>query len=367
MRKKLEMFVVKLKKYEEKHPVGIILLAALITLLAVGIVSACIYVRQVIRMDSVGYVQFSDKEFEKEVQKLFGKKHFTLTELESISSLEIENNNDLSDISDLVYFSNLTSLSIRYCDISDISVLSGLDKLSTVNLVGNDVSDLNALSNCDNLTELYLGNNEITDITPLYSLSNLTSLMVQQNNISVLEPGMEQMISLNTINVQENRLINIDELAEVENLSYIYASSNKITDTPYLDGMDNLTVLDLGDNAFQELGDIGNLENLQELHINNNYLNNLDVLQSCPNLIRLNLSYNEFDNLNGIEQYQKLQYLDMRGTRINEVSVLSELPEFNTIYVNSDFDRSQLDFMIGNFRNGDTETKQYLLEKQYNL
>ena len=47
--------------------------------------------------------------------------------------------------------------------------------------------------------------------------------------------------------------------------------------------------------------------------------------------------------------------------------VLENLHNFNTIYLDNDFDRSQIDFMIGNFKNGDEKTKQYLLDKQYNL
>ena len=175
------------------------------------------------------------------------------------------------------------------------------------------------------------------------------------------------MSGLNTISVEGNRLIDIDQLANAPNLSYLYAPANKLSVTPHLERMNKLVVLDLGDNSFQELGYMGNLDQLQELHIDDNYLDNLEVLQSCPNLERLILSYNQFTSLEGIEQCQKLQYLDIRGTQIEDVSVLSGLSEFNTIYVDDDFDRSQLDFMIGNFRNGDIKTKQYLLEKQYNL
>ena len=96
-------------------------------------------------------------------------------------------------------------------------------------------------------------------------------------------------------------------------------------------------------------------------------MNNLDVLASCPNLSKLIISYNQYENLNGIEACENLQYLDIRGTFIQDVSCLSELQQFNTIYVDDEFDRTQLDFMISNFRNGDLLTKKYLLEKQYNL
>ena len=80
-----------------------------------------------------------------------------------------------------------------------------------------------------------------------------------------------------------------------------------------------------------------------------------------------NISYNEYSRLNGIEQCPDLEFLSMKGTKITDISVLENLHNFNTIYLDNDFDRSQIDFMIGNFKNGDEKTKQYLLDKQYNL
>ena len=112
---------------------------------------------------------------------------------------------------------------------------------------------------------------------------------------------------------------------------------------------------------------MGNLEQLEELDIYSNHLEDFDVLKSCPNIKRLNISYNEYSGLNGIEQCPDLELLSMKGTMITDISVLENLHNFNTIYLDNDFDRSQIDFMIGNFKNGDEKTKQYLLDKQYNL
>ena len=253
-------FSERVKRYETKHPFKIIILPVFITLFMVGIIVACIYTVKVREIESTSYIQFSDVSFEKEIQVLLKKEHFTLSELQDVSSLIIENNYELENISDLVYFSNLKSLSIRHCNISDISVLGKLDKLTTLDLTGNNVSDLTPLSTCNNLEQLLLEDNNITDITPLYSLSNLKTLMLQQNNISIIPSGIEQMSGLNTISVEGNRLINIDELANAPNLSYLYAPDNKISVTPHLERMNNLVVLDLGDNSFQDLGYMGDLE-----------------------------------------------------------------------------------------------------------
>ena len=102
------------------------------------------------------------------------------------------------------------------------------------------------------------------------------------------------------------------------------------------------------------------------LHFDN-CLTSLENVKSYKNLESLNISDNQITNLNGIERLEQLKSLDIRGNQITDVSVLENLPEFNTIYVDDDFDRSQLNFMVGNFRNADTLTKEYLLKAQYNL
>ena len=140
-----------------------------------------------------------------------------------------------------------------------------------------------------------------------------------------------------------------------------------LSERPELECLTNLFLLDLGNYAFSELGYLGNLEQLEELDIYSNHLEDFDVLKSCPNIKRLNISYNEYSGLNGIEQCPDLEFLSMKGTKITDISVLENLHNFNTIYLDNDFDRSQIDFMIGNFKNGDEKTKQYLLDKQYNL
>lgn len=367
MKNRINILLERLKNYEKKHPLKIVVWTAFLIFLLFGVVYLGSYFIQVSGLKATSYVHFSDRNFEREVKKILKTKNITYDDLKNISVLEIENNSEIESIEDLVYFENLTSLSIKNCNISDISIIEKLENLIYLDLSGNNISDLKPLSKCYTLEEVWLANNKITDISPLYSLNNIEVLMVQNNNISELESGIGEMERLYSICLDENRLISIDELANVKKLSHLYAASNKLFITPRLEGLENLIVLDLGNNAFQQLGYMGDLEQLQELSIDRNYLDDLEVLQSCPELIKLDLSYNQYTSLKEIDQCKNLQYLDIRGTHVEDVSLLEELEEFNTIYVDDNFDRTQLDFLINNFRNGDIKTKQYLLTKQYNL
>ena len=71
--------------------------------------------------------------------------------------------------------------------------------------------------------------------------------------------------------------------------------------------------------------------------------------------------------MSGIEKFGQLQLLDIRGNQIDDVSVLEKMPTINSIYVDDNFDREQLDFLVGKFRDADPLTRAYLLKKQHNL
>ena len=109
------------------------------------------------------------------------------------------------------------------------------------------------------------------------------------------------------------------------------------------------------------------MESVIELNLSSNALDSLEFIDKFPSLNKLNVSMNPYNSLLGIEKCKTLGSLDIRYTNITDVMMLQSLPNFNTIYVNDNFDHSKLDFMIGNFRNADKITKDYLLEKQYSL
>ena len=112
---------------------------------------------------------------------------------------------------------------------------------------------------------------------------------------------------------------------------------------------------------------MGGLPALEELDVSSNYLSDLGFLKSYPNLKKLILANNEFETLEGVLECGQLEYLDIRGTEIQDVTLLQRLENFNSIFVDDSFDRSQLEFMVGCFRETDTLTKQYLLKIQHKL
>ena len=52
---------------------------------------------------------------------------------------------------------------------------------------------------------------------------------------------------------------------------------------------------------------------------------------------------------------------------VTNIDELKSLKNLNSIYLNEDFNREKIDFLLKNFKNGDRYTKQYILDKKYDL
>ena len=80
----------------------------------------------------------------------------TKTNVESIAEIDLSTpgvtNVEITDISGIEKFTNLTDLDLSSNSISDISALSGLTNLSDLVLSANSISDISALSGLKNLT-----------------------------------------------------------------------------------------------------------------------------------------------------------------------------------------------------------------------
>ena len=137
-------------------------------------------------LDSV--VAFADPTFEAVFREKygFGDEPIYVADILEFKELDLEKQN-LRNISDLAMFTNLTSLSLnRNYYITDISAISNLTGLTELNLSYIHINNTSALSNLTDLIELDLSYNNITDIGGLSNLTNLTKLSLEYNRISDL-------------------------------------------------------------------------------------------------------------------------------------------------------------------------------------
>ena len=156
-----------------------------------------------------------------------------LAAMEEVTSLDLSNRSDLTDLSGIEYFTKLESLNCYRSGVTNIDAIKDLTKLTTLNF--ND---------CDKLTEL--------DVT---SLTNLTTL------------SCNKCAMLTTLNVQG--------LSQLQTLD---CSSSQITSLD-VSASTNLTSLKCNANALTTL-DVSALTNLETLYCNANHLDELSLIEN---------------------------------------------------------------------------------------
>ena len=175
---KVKLLGNRMREYEKKHPFLIIFWSVLCTCIIIAGVMGIRHMRTVQKYADASVVKFSDKEFEKEMQKLFQKEEIYNSDLESLSTLEISDNDQLSDISALEKCKNLKSVSITNCDVSDISVIGTLNQIESIDFSGNNLKSLDGLENARTLKEVTLKSNRIDSMDQLYNLPELQKLVI---------------------------------------------------------------------------------------------------------------------------------------------------------------------------------------------
>ena len=305
----------------KKNPVNIIVMSAILMIIAV-IITYCITV--IINSFSQDQaIVFEDKNLQKAVQESLKDPCITIKEAKEVRKIEIDDHPEITSLEDLKHFTNLEELIITHCNISS---LEGLETLS-------------------NLTSLDLGSNNISSIQEICNEkhANLTYLCLDENPVRDLPK----------------------ELSKLNNLTELSLQSCMLSGSFEISNMDTLETVKLGNNSINEIK--GNFISLQEVSLNNNCVETISNLTGILNIKILRLSGNPIDSLEGIDKFISLELLDIRRTEIQDISKLKNLKKLNALYLDEDFDRSEVDFLKQNFKNGAVYTKKYILSKRYSL
>ena len=166
---------------------------------------------------------------------------------ENVFELSLTN----SDVEQLAYMVNLTSLSLFDQQISDIKPLARLINLTGLSLHGNQISDITPLARLMNLTSLGLGETQISDISPLAGLVNLTNLHLWRTQISDISP-LEGLTNLLHLSIMDSQIGDISPLAGLTNLLSLALDRNHISDVSPLAGLTSLTHLSMFGNQITD-------------------------------------------------------------------------------------------------------------------
>ncbi len=146
-------------------------------------------------------------------------------------------------------------------------------------LDGFDISDLSGLEVFSDLTYLSLHDNNLSDVTPISSLTQLEILDLSHNHISDISV-LSQLTNINTLYIEYNTISDLSPLSNLTLLVALDLSHNAITDVNALSGLNNLQYLNLSTNQITDISVLRHLNQLCTINLSNNLLTNINVLST---------------------------------------------------------------------------------------
>ena len=214
---------------------------------------------------------------------------------------------------------------------------------------------------------LSISNNPyIQSLDDLRYFTSIESLSITDCMLKEVSPVFA-LNTLKTLSLKNNVIKSVDGIEKLQFLEKLDLSENRISDVSFLSKLPLLIEADISKNFAEKISSLKDSETLIELDLAENRLDSLSFMVGNKSITSLDVSGNDItalDDLAGCEVLEKLylyKYLDM------DLTPLHNLPAFNSIFLSETFDRSKIDFMIGNFSTGDKYTRIYLVSKARGL
>uniref|UniRef100_A0A663E7T5 Protein phosphatase 1 regulatory subunit 42 n=1 Tax=Aquila chrysaetos chrysaetos TaxID=223781 RepID=A0A663E7T5_AQUCH len=154
--------------------------------------------------------------------------------LRKITHLNLSDKN-IDAIGDLSLCKNLRVLYLYDNQISQIQNLDFASNITHLYLQNNCISCIENLSSLKNLEKLYLGGNCITVVEGLDKIEQIRELHIENQHLPLgekllFDPRSLRSLakSLSVLNISNNNIDELEELAVLENLSYLRAADNQL-------------------------------------------------------------------------------------------------------------------------------------------
>lgn len=241
-------------------------------------------------------------------------------------------------------------------DLSGIEVFAPKD-ITWIFLDWNEITDLTPLQNFKQLTKISFSGNKVSDLTPLSKIETLENITAINNKIETIKP-LVNLKNIKYITLDGNIIKDISSIANWSNLEEISFQNNQIEEIPNLSKLKNLETINLGNNKIQSIKNIAYLENVAKLEIDNNNISNLKGIENLPNLKVLSCSNNQIKEINVLSKLTKLENLNINKNQIQSINSINQNTDLNYLYV----DNNQI-FEFESLKNN-TNLKKYSMYNQ---
>jgi internalin A len=215
-------------------------------------------------------------------------------------------------------------------NISNISGIEYFINISQLTLSGNKIVSLPAsFSRLTKITKLELDSNKLTTLPDLHSMTLLQYLYCQYNNLTSF-PSMANMTSVVRFFCHRNFLTTMPNITGMTSLNHFICSDNLITALP---DMSTLTSLDrfLCSNNKLTSVNITSIPNVTQVHFKNNKLTSFPVITGMTQLTELQLDGNNMPSLPDMSPFVNLTNFNIQNNRLTfeDLLPLASLPGFS--------------------------------------
>lgn len=172
-------------------------------------------------------------------------------------------------------------------DVKDIAILRA---------AGREIKDLSGLEHCLAVQQIDLSDNQLSDISQLAGLTKLMSLDLSGNKIEDISP-LEKLVKLQYLNIENNQVKKLAPLADLKAMRSLYMSNNKIERLGQLKNMSKLWTLYVGGNPIKAAAVVRRLEFVDRLNMADCGLESVEFLKPMKRLRSVYLMNNKLDDL----------------------------------------------------------------------
>lgn len=278
-------------------------------------------------------VTFKDPAIEKEVRELLevDDEHVLYSnELWTITALTIPEG--VTAFNDLLMLPYLESLTIEGYRIVTLAFLKSLPHLEELTLIDCRFSpdELPLIAALPELRKLTLTDCGLSTVLGLEGAMMLQTLDLSENALRNLEP-LTSLVTLRSLNLSHNAITSLASLSALPNLELLDLSYNSVQGLTSLSNCTKLTWLDVSHNKLGSLGGVEKLTNLTHLAANYNQLSDISVLESCTKLAELELARNSLSDVKGLGKLMALEILDISYNQITDLPVWGDGAALRTI------------------------------------
>jgi len=179
--------------------------------------------------------------------------------------------------------------------------------------------------------KIYCDNNRLSNIDGIANCISLKELYYSNNQLSNLD-CLSNCTSLKELSCSNNKLSNLDCLSNCTSLQKLSCCLNQLSNIDCLSNCISLQILWCSNNKLSNLNSISNCTSLQKLGCGNNKLNNLNSISNCTSLQKLDCSYNKLKNLDCLSNCTSLQELNCYKNQLINLNGLSNCTSLQILY-----------------------------------